>query len=122
MTAPPPPPEGETYFDALDRAVAADPDAVFLDFAEGLLTYGEADRRSTRMAHALRELGVGIGDTVCTMLDSSADAVLIWFAVNRLGAIWVPINTAYRGEFLRHQIADSSAALIICEAHYLPLI
>ncbi|KFG90931.1 Long-chain fatty acid--CoA ligase [Sphingobium herbicidovorans NBRC 16415] len=115
-------PHGETYLEHLDRAVATSPDAEFLSFAEGPITFGEVDRRSTRMANALRELGVGAGHTVCTMLDSSADAVVIWFAVNRLGAIWVPLNTAYRGEFLRHQMADSSAALVVCEEHYLPAV
>jgi crotonobetaine/carnitine-CoA ligase len=31
----------------------------------------------------------------------------------------VPINTAYKGEFLRHQIADSGARVVVCEADYL---
>lgn len=111
--------EQETYFGALDRALVNGEDRAFLDFDEGTVTYGDIDRQSTRLANALSDLGVGQGHTVVTVLDSSADAVVIWFAVNRLGAIWVPINTAYRGEFLRHQIADSSARLLICEDIYL---
>lgn len=109
----------ETYFDALQTALADGADRVFLDFDEGPLTFGELDRRSNNMAHALADLGVGQGDRVATLLDNSADAIIIWFAVNRMGAIWVPINTAYRGNFLRHQLADSDAALLICENIYL---
>lgn len=38
--------------------------------------------------------------------------------MNKLCAVSAPINTALRGEFLRHQIADAGTALVICEADY----
>lgn len=110
----------ETLFDHLDAALAAGEERPFLHFDEETLTYGELHRRSLRMAHGLMALGVGAGDTVVTVLDNSADAVVAWFAINRIGAIWVPLNTAYKGDFLRHQIADSNARLLICEPDYLP--
>jgi carnitine-CoA ligase len=52
------------------------------------------------------------------MLDNNIDAVVVWLAVNKLRAVSVPINTALRGEFLRHQIADADAAIVICESAY----
>jgi len=58
------------------------------------------------------------GDTVTTILDNNLDCVLFWFAANKLGAIWVPVNTAYKGEFLRHLVADSSAAIVVAEQDY----
>lgn len=108
----------DTAIAALDRAVAKHPDRVLLDFGGELVTYGEVDRLSTRMAHALAALGVQAGHTVVTMLDNNIDAVLTWLAINKLCAVSVPINTALRGDFLRHQIADADAALVICEAAY----
>ena len=108
----------DTVIAALDRAVASHPDRVLLDFAGELTTYGEVDRRSTRLAHALAALGIEAGQTVVTMLDNNVDAVLCWLAVNKLCAVSVPLNTALKGEFLRHQIADAHAALVICEAGY----
>lgn len=110
--------EQDTVIAALDRAVASHPDRVLLDFSGELTTYGDVDRLSTRMANALRELGVARGQTVVTMLDNNIDAVITWLAINKLCAVSVPINTALRGEFLRHQIADASTALVICEADY----
>ncbi|WP_255419098.1 AMP-binding protein [Glaciimonas sp. PCH181] len=83
-----------------------------------MFTYAEVDRLSTRMGHALAALGVVSGQTVVTMLDNNIDAVITWLAVNKLGAVSVPINTALRGEFLRHQIADAGTALVICGADY----
>ncbi|HXR00599.1 MAG TPA: ATP-dependent acyl-CoA ligase [Pseudomonas sp.] len=64
-------------------------------------------------------LGVTTGATVLTMLDNNIDAVVTWLAINKLGAVSVPINTALKGEFLRHQIADTGTHLVICEADYL---
>jgi len=108
----------DTVVAALDRAVAAHPDRVLLDFGGELHTYAQVDRRSTRLAHAFAALGVQAGQTVVTMLDNNVDAVLCWFAINKLCAVSVPINTALKGEFLRHQIADAGAGLVICEASY----
>ena len=110
----------DTPLRAFDRALAACPDRIFLDFEGETFTYAEVDRRSTRMAHALARLGVEPGRVVLTILDSGIDAVVCWFAINKLGGIWVPVNTAYRREFLRHQIVDSTARIVVCEAHYLP--
>lgn len=108
----------DTVIAALDRAVAAHPDRVLLDFGGQLFTYADVDRLSTQFAHALAELGVEAGHTVLSMLDNNIDAVVCWLAANKLCAVSVPVNTALRGEFLRHQIADSKAKIIISEADY----
>ena len=111
--------ERDTVIAALDRAVAKHPNRVLLDFAGAVYTYAEVDRLSTCMAHALQALGLGAGQTLVSMLDNNIDAVIVWLATNKLRAVSVPINTALRGEFLRHQIADADAAILICEADYL---
>lgn len=110
--------EQDTVIAALDRAVAKHADRVLLDFSGTLHTYGEVDRMSTRLANALAELGIQAGQTVVTMLDNNVDAVVTWLAINKLCAVSVPINTALRGDFLRHQIADAGAPLVICETDY----
>lgn len=111
--------ERDTVIAALERAVAAHPDRILLDFSGDLYTYSDIDSLSTRMANALAALNVQAGETVLTMLDNNIDAVVCWLAINKLRAVSVPINTALKGEFLRHQIADTGTALIICEATYL---
>lgn len=114
--------EQDTVIAALDRAVAAHPDRILLDFGGDTYSYADVDRLTTRLAHELAALGVEPGHTVVSMLDNNIDAVVTWLAVNKLRAVSVPINTALRGEFLRHQIADADAAIVICEAAYLPRI
>ena len=109
----------DTVIDALERAVAKHPDRILLDFGGEFFSYGDVDRLSTRLANALTTLGVGQGETVVTMLDNNVDAIISWLAINKSRAISVPINTALRGEFLRHQIVDAGAKLVICETDYL---
>ena len=87
----------DTVIAALERAVAKHPDRVLLDFSGEFHTYGEVDRQSTRLAHSFAALGVQAGQTVVTMLDNNVDAVLCWFAINKLCAVSVPINTAPQG-------------------------
>jgi crotonobetaine/carnitine-CoA ligase len=111
--------EQDTVTAALHRAVSRAPDREFLDIDGGVYTYAQFDRLTTRFAHSLESLGVRAGDTVVTMLDNNADAVVAWLASNKICGVSVPINTALRGEFLRHQISDAAAAIVVCEADYL---
>jgi carnitine-CoA ligase len=102
----------------LAEAVRKWPDNVFLEFGGKTYSYAQFDAASNRLAHGLKARGVEPGETVATILDNSDDAVLIWFAINKIGAVSVPLNTALKGEFLRHQLADSRASLVIAEAGY----
>jgi carnitine-CoA ligase len=110
--------ERATVTGSLAKAVAQYGERVFLDFGEELHTYTQFDHESTRLARGLAELGIAKGDCVGTVLDNNVEAVLAWFAINKLGAISVPVNTAYKGEFLRHQLDDCGAKVLIAEADY----
>lgn len=108
----------DTVTAVLQRAVAQYPDQMYLIMPDGKMTYAEVDRRSNALAHGLKARGVKAGDTVSTILDNNLDCVMFWYAVNKLGAVWVPVNTAYKGEFLRHQLADAGAHIIVAEQDY----
>jgi crotonobetaine/carnitine-CoA ligase len=99
-------------------AVTDAPDHPWIDFEGEAHTFAEVWDRALRVATGLRGLGIGEGQTVCTLLDSSVDPVAIWIGANLLGAIWVPVNTAHKGEFLRHQLADSAAPVVIAEVDF----
>jgi crotonobetaine/carnitine-CoA ligase len=105
-----------TVLDALAGRLAADPDGPYLDFDGVTLSAREMDRASNRAAHALAGLGVGAGDRVATLLPNSAEQVVSFYAALKLGAIQVPINTAYKGSFLLHVLADSGARVVITGA------
>ena len=101
-----------------DARLAQSPDRDFLDFSGETYTYRRLDEESMALAHGLRGLGVKKGDTILSMLDNGAAPTVLMFALFRLGAIHVGINTALKGEFLRHQITDTGAAILIAESDY----
>ena len=103
---------------AFARSLAAVPDSVFLDFSGESYTYAHFDRLSSHLASSFLKLGVQPGERVASMLDNSVQAVATWIAANKIGAIWVPINTANKGEFLRHPLADCGAKLVVVDAQY----
>lgn len=109
----------DTIVDALARMVEICAEKPYFDFSGQTYTYQDIDQRSTRMGHVFRALGIRSGQTLVTMLDNNVDAVTAWLALNKICAVSVPINTALRGEFLRHQISDAEASIVICEADYL---
>lgn len=80
------------------------------------LTYAELVGRSNSVARGLQELGVGPGRVVAVLTENCADQVLIQFATARLRAIEVMLNTAYRGDFLSHQLRMSGAAVVVVDA------
>ncbi len=100
------------------RAVQQFGARLFLEDTQASYTYAEAYEQVCRLANGLKALGVKKGDTVVTLLDNSADTAFIWLAINSLGGISVPVNTAYKGEYLRHQASDADAALVIAESDY----
>jgi carnitine-CoA ligase len=108
----------DTVTAALARSSAQFGDRVFLDFTGDSYTYTDIDRESTRLARSLQQFGVKKGDTVASVLDNNVHAVLSWFAINKAGAVSVPVNTAYKGEFLRHQLNDCGAKIVIAESDY----
>ena len=108
----------ETVTGIMTRAVQQWPDKIFLDFSGMTYSYADIDQRATRLANGMTALGVKRGDRIGTLLDTSLDAVLIWLAVNKLGAIYVPVNAAYKGEFLRHQFSDAGVEIAFVEPHY----
>jgi len=100
-------------------AVEEAPDRLYLEFSGDAYSYARMDREVERFARGLHALGVTKGDRVVGLLDNGPDAVISWYAANRLGAIYVPINTAYKGEYLRHQVSDSGARIVICDGELL---
>ena len=107
-----------TVLAALAARLASDPDGPYLDFEGVRFTAREMDRESNRLAHTLRDLGVQHGDRIASLLENRAEQVVTFFAALKLGAVQVPINTAYKGEFLRHQLADSGANVFVVQGDF----
>ena len=94
----------------LDRLAAATPDKIFCVFEDGAAwSYARTRAEVIETAIALQALGVRQGDHVLSWLPNGADALRIFFGANYMGAVYVPINTAYKGRLLEHVVARSDA-------------
>jgi carnitine-CoA ligase len=90
----------------------------FLQFRDGTFSYGEVDRMANRVAQGLLAIGVRRGDHVAVILPNGPEIVFVIFALARLGAVAVPVNTAYRGEVLRHVLATSDVSVVVIDGQY----
>jgi carnitine-CoA ligase len=106
----------QTVNGLLDRRLADDPHGEYLDVCGTKFSAAEAASAANRLANSLAAMGVRPGDRVATLVENSAEALLAWWGIVRGGAVAVPINTAYKGEYLRHQLADSGSRVLIVEA------
>jgi crotonobetaine/carnitine-CoA ligase len=100
----------------LDEQADNRPEQPFLHFSDETVTYTEMRARSVSAANALAQLGIGPEDRVAIFMANSLDWVSAWFGASRLGAIVVPVNTAYRGDFLENPLSDARARAIVTDA------
>lgn len=91
------------------------PDARFLTCGDDVYTYGQLDRLTDRLAAGLQRLGVARGDRVAVLSPNRTEVLELFFALPRTGAVQVPLNAYLKGEFLRHQLADSRADVVVAD-------
>ncbi|ANW63740.1 ATP-dependent acyl-CoA ligase [Mycobacterium sp. djl-10] len=103
----------------LRDAARAYADKPFMSTISGeTLTYAQALELVERRAAGLASLGVSKGDRVLLIMDNSIDLLISWFAINLLGAVEVPSNTANRGASLAHTANNSGATIAIIDTRY----
>ena len=98
-----------------------DPDAVAFtvidsDLSGRDITYGELKVGSEKVAAALAALGVGEGDRVATLMAKSADLVFTLMGIWRLGAVHMPLFTAFAWPAIEMRITGGDARVIVSDA------
>ena len=96
----------------LTKRAFLDPRKEALVEGERRTTYAELDERVTRLAHALRGLGVSAGDRVATCCVNCSEFVEVLFATARIGAMLVPLNWRLAPRELEYQLADAGARVL----------
>jgi crotonobetaine/carnitine-CoA ligase len=100
--------------DLIERWAREQPDAVYAVFENGEeWTYASLKERVETVAAGLAARGVAQGDHVAVWLFGGREGILSFFAINYLGAVFVPFNTAYKGKLLAHVLENSDARLLI---------
>jgi crotonobetaine/carnitine-CoA ligase len=104
----------------LRRQAQARPEAPYLLSGDERYGYGGVNDLANACAAGFAGLGVGRGDTVAFLMETCVEFVFTTFGVMKLGAVWVPTNVAYKGEWLRANLEDSRARVLVADVGLLP--
>ena len=109
---------GMTLSDQLARHARKIPDDTALVFADTTRSYRELDERVSRLAHALRQRGIGRGDRIAVLCPNNLESVESYLASVRLGAICVPVNFRLVAAEVAYLLADSGASAVITDTTF----
>lgn len=109
--------DGWTSLDLVKRQAERYGDRVFCTFEDDPpLTFAQFEAESSALASALADLGVGSGDRVLIFAYNSRAFLLTMIAVHKRGAIFVPVNTELKGDFLTHQMRVIEPRVVVVDA------
>ena len=93
-------------------------DRPFLQFQDRIQTFAEADRRANRTANGLAALGAGKDSRIAIMAMNGPGFVDAWLGAARTSAVYVPINTDYKGDILRYQLGKADVSHIVIDPDF----
>ncbi|UDM51178.1 AMP-binding protein [Cupriavidus sp. MP-37] len=86
------------------------------------VTYAELDDLSERCAALLKGRGVGAGDRVAVMMGNCPQFHVVFYAILKLGAVYVPVNPLFKEHELVYELNDAGATTIIVQDQLAPLL
>ena len=98
-------------FDHLD-----DPERLAIETLDGRrISYGDLIARAGKVANVLVSRGVKVGDRVAAQTEKSVAGLVLYLAVVRAGAVYLPLNTAYTLNELEYFLTDAEPSLVVCD-------
>ncbi len=85
------------------------------------VTYGNLYSMVKSLSSFLLSQGTRRGDRVAVLLPNSIELIASFFSIAAIGAISVPLNTAYKEEEIRFYVSHTSAKLVLTEEKLKPL-
>ncbi|MCL6262992.1 long-chain-acyl-CoA synthetase [Craterilacuibacter sp. RT1T] len=102
-----------TLADRLEAQALSHAARPFLIDGDTALSFAQVNASANRYAHALATLGIKQGDAVALVMENRPEYFIVWFALNKLGAICGFINTHLSGQALIHALAATQARAVI---------
>ena len=101
-------------YDFLKGGFPADPQTPCMMLPDGaVITYGMIEEESARFANLLAALGVRPGDRVAVQVRKSPRALFLYLGSLRAGAVYLPMNDAYRAHEVEYFLADSEPRVFV---------
>lgn len=105
-----------TLGDMLEESSVSYSDNISIIHKGKILTYGELNDSTNALGNALTKRGIKKGDKVAIMLPNTPDFIISYFAVVKLGAVAVTLNTLSTSYELIHLLSDSESRALITTA------
>ena len=99
--------------DFFELAVEKSPDKVFVEISGQEFTYRQVHEKAQQTASMFLGIGVSHGDRVCLFMPNCPEYLFCWFGLSILGAIGVPVNTAYKRDEMAFILNDSEAKAMV---------
>ncbi|MFE0459600.1 amino acid adenylation domain-containing protein, partial [Kitasatospora sp. NPDC058965] len=110
--------DGRLLHRIFEQRAAETPDAVAVTSGSNELTYRQVNEQANRLAHRLRDLGVGAESLVGVCLDRDLDLVPTLIGVLKAGGAYVPLDPTYPADRLEYIATDAAlTALVTQRAH-----
>ena len=100
----------------LEQVVARDPGKTFIEIDGQSQTYGKFYDGVLKAAAMFQDLGIGKGDRVCLFLPNCIEYVYSWFGLSLIGAISVPVNTAYKRDEMAYILNNAEAKGLVSDS------
>ncbi|MCY1490218.1 Dimodular nonribosomal peptide synthase [compost metagenome] len=100
-----------------EARAAERPEAIALSCESERMTYAELNAQANRLAHKLRELGVGAEVRVGIATERAMPLVVGLLAILKAGGAYVPLDPEYPADRLAHMIEDSGITLLLTQGH-----
>nr|WP_281355894.1 non-ribosomal peptide synthase/polyketide synthase [Pseudomonas atagonensis] len=91
------------------------PEAIAVQSGEHSLTYRELNARANRLAHHLRQQGVGADSRVALCVERGLDLVVGMLGILKAGGAYVPLDPAYPTERLVYMLKDSAPVAVLVQ-------
>ncbi len=106
----------QNLYDVFRRKFPADRTQPFIETPEGdVYSYADLDGTSGCYARLLSDMGVGPGDRVAVQVEKSPQAIFLYLACLRVGAVYVPLNMAYPVAEVDYFLSDAEPAVMVCD-------
>ncbi|HEX2093993.1 MAG TPA: amino acid adenylation domain-containing protein, partial [Longimicrobiaceae bacterium] len=99
-----------------EEQVQRTPDRTAVVYLERSLTFRELDERANRLAHLLRDLGVGTEARVGLCLERSVDTLVGLFAILKAGGVHVPLDPMYPVERVAYMAREAGVEVFVTQA------
>ncbi|MBJ3810045.1 amino acid adenylation domain-containing protein, partial [Streptomyces flavofungini] len=110
-------PDDHCLFELFEEHVRLRPDAIAVEYGDQRLTYAETDARANRVAHHLRDQGVGPDTLVGLCARRSPELVTGLLGILKAGGAYVPIDPDYPQERIRTLVATSGVEIVLSQSH-----